>query len=74
MWQMTQNSIALFFRGKLFVDPGKVIRQLLIGIVVTAVLLIVLAKIGAPLWLAALIAALLGGGLQPYLLKDLKYL
>ncbi len=74
MWQMTQNSIVLFFRGKLFADPGKVIRQLLIGIVVTAVLLIVLAKIGAPLWLAALVAALLGGGLQPYLFKDLKYL
>jgi hypothetical protein len=74
MWQMTQNSIALFFRGKLFADPGKVIRQLLIGIVVTAVLLIVLAKLGAPLWLAALVAALLGGGLQPYLFKDLKYL
>jgi hypothetical protein len=74
MWQMTQNSIALFFRGKLFAEPGKVIRQLLIGIIVTAVLLIVLAKIGAPLWLAALIAALLGGGLQPYLFKDLKYL
>ena len=47
---------------------------MLIGIVVTAVLLIVLAKIGAPLWLAALVAALLGGGLQPYLFKDLKYL
>jgi hypothetical protein len=74
MWQMTQNSIALFFRGRLFADPGKVIRQLLIGIVVTAVLLIVLAKIGVPLWLAALVAALLGGGLQPYLFKDLKYL
>jgi hypothetical protein len=71
---MTQNSIVLFFRGKLFADPGKAIRQLLIGIVVTAVLLIVLAKIGVSLWLAALIAALLGGGLQPYLFKDLKYL
>jgi hypothetical protein len=55
MWEMTQNSIALFFRGKLFADPGKVARQLLIGIVVTAVLLI-------------------GGGLQPYLFKDLRYL
>ena len=74
MWQMTKNSMALFFRGKLFADPSKVIRQLLIGILVTAVLLIVLAKIGAPLWLAALVAALLGGGLQPYLFKDLKYL
>jgi len=74
MWQMTQNSIALFFRGRLFADPGKVIRQLLIGVVITAALLVVLAKIGAPLWLAALVAALLGGGLQPYLFKDLKYL
>jgi hypothetical protein len=74
MWQMTQNSIALFFRGKLFADPGKVVRQLLIGIFVTAALLVILAKVGAPLWLAALVAALLGGGMQPYLFKDLKYL
>jgi hypothetical protein len=47
---------------------------LLIGIVVTAVLLIGLAEAGAPLWLAALVAALIGGGLQPYLFKDLRYL
>jgi hypothetical protein len=74
MWQMTQNSIALFFRGKLFADPGKVVRQLLIGIVVTAVLFVGLAEAGTPLWLAALVAALIGGGLQPYLFKDLRYL
>jgi len=74
MWQMTQNSIALFFRGKLFADPGKVVRQLLIGIVVTAVLFVGLAETGTPLWLAALVAALIGGGLQPYLFKDLRYL
>lgn len=74
MWQMTQNSIALFFRGKLFADPGKVVRQLLIGIVVTAVLFVGSAEAGTPLWLAALVAALIGGGLQPYLFKDLRYL
>lgn len=74
MWQMTQHSIALFFRGKLFADPGKVVRQLLIGIVVTAVLFVGLAEAGTPLWLAALVAALIGGGLQPYLFKDLRYL
>ncbi|MBX9649651.1 MAG: hypothetical protein K2X57_21640 [Xanthobacteraceae bacterium] len=74
MWEMTKNSIALFFRGKLFADRVKATRQILIGILVTAVLLVVLAKIGVPLWLAALVAALLGGGLQPYLFKDLKYL
>ncbi|KJC56432.1 hypothetical protein UP10_34815 [Bradyrhizobium sp. LTSPM299] len=74
MWQMAQNSMALFFRGRLFADPRKVIQQLLIGIVVTVILFVGLAKAGAPLWLAALVAALLGGGVQPYLFKDLKYL
>lgn len=73
MWEMTKNSIGLFFRGKLFADPGKVVGKLLIGIFVTAVLFVGLAKAGTPLWLAALVAALLGGGLQPYLFKDLKY-
>ncbi|WP_245322091.1 hypothetical protein [Bradyrhizobium sp. LTSPM299] len=71
---MAQNSMALFFRGRLFADPRKVIQQLLIGIVVTVILFVGLAKAGAPLWLAALVAALLGGGVQPYLFKDLKYL
>ncbi len=73
MWAMAQNSMALFFRGKLFADPGKVCGQLAIGVLVTAVLLVGLAKVGAPLWAAALVAGLLGGGLQPYLFKDLRY-
>ena len=59
MWEMTKNSIVLFFRGKLFADPRMVTRQLAIGIVVTAILFVGLAKAGAPLWLAALVAALL---------------
>ncbi len=73
MWAMAQNSIVLFFRGKLFAEPGKAMMQLLIGIVVTAVLFVVLAKFGAALWLAALIASLIGGALQPYLFRNLRY-
>lgn len=73
MWAMARSSITLFFQGKLFADPGKVYRQLAIGVLVTAVVLVVAAKAGAPLWLAALIAGLIGGGLQPYLFKDLRY-
>ena len=73
MWTMAQNSMTLFLRGKLFADPGKVYRQLAIGIGVTAILLIVLALIGVPVWVAALIAGLVGGALQPYLFKDLRY-
>ncbi len=74
MWQMMQHSIALFFRGKLFANPRQVMQRLAIGIAVTAGLFVGLAEVRAPLWLAALVAALLGGGLQPYLFKDLRYL
>ncbi len=73
MLEMALSSILLFFRGKLFADPSMVCRQLAIGIVATAVLLIVIAEWGAPPWFAALVAGLLGGGLQPYLFKDLRY-
>ena len=73
MWEMAQSSINLFARGKLFADPGMVYRQLAIGILTTALVLIVLAKAGAPFWLAALLAGLIGGAAQPYLFKDLRY-
>jgi hypothetical protein len=73
MWAMASSSMILFFKGKLFADPSKVYRQLAIGIAVTALLLVVLAKLGAPLWSAALVAGLIGGALQPYLFKDLRY-
>jgi hypothetical protein len=65
--------MTLFVQGKLFADPNMVYRQLAIGVLVTAILLIAAAKAGAPLWLAALIAGLVGGALQPYLFKDLRY-
>lgn len=73
MWAMAQNSIVLFFRGKLFAEPAKVVQQLLIGIVLAAVLLVAIAKAGAPLWAAAAVAGLISGGLQPYLFRNLKY-
>lgn len=73
MWAMAQSSMTLFFQGRLFADPGKVYGRLAAGIVVTAIVLIVLAWIGAPLWLGALVAGLVGGALQPYLFKDLRY-
>ena len=39
----------------------------------TFVVLVVLAKVGVPLWLAVLAASLAGGALQPLLFKNLKY-
>jgi hypothetical protein len=73
MWEMARSSISLFFQGKLFADPVRVYRQMAFGVGVTVILLIALAKIGLPVWAAALVAALVGGLIQPYLFKDLRY-
>jgi len=73
MWSMFVNSLALFLKGRLFRDPRQVLRQWAIGFAVTLVLVVVLAKIGVPIWLAVAFAALAGGALQPWLFKDLKY-
>jgi hypothetical protein len=67
------NALRLFFRGKLFRDPKMVARQWAIGLAVTSTVLVVLAKLGTPLWLAVAVAAAGGGALQPWLFKDLKY-
>ena len=73
MWDMFTNSLRLFLKGKLFREPRMVLRQWLIGLAVTTLVVVVLAKVGAPLWLAVLVASLGGGALQPFLFKDLKY-
>lgn len=73
MFDMFKNSVILFMRGKLFQDMSAALRQVIIGIVVTALLCILLVTLGIPLLISVLIAALIGGGLQPYLFKDLKY-
>jgi uncharacterized protein (DUF983 family) len=73
MWTMATSSMSLFFRGKLFADPGAAYRKLAIGILVTALIMVVAAIAGLPVWAAALVAGLCGGALQPYLFKDLRY-
>jgi hypothetical protein len=73
MWDMFTGSLRLFIKGKLFREPRQVARQWLIGVAVTWVAMMVLIRIGAPLWLAVTAAAFGGGALQPYLFKDLKY-
>ncbi len=73
MWDMFLNSASLFVKGRLFREPQQVLRQWLIGLAVTVITVVVLGKVGAPLWLAVSIAAFGAGALQPYLFKDLKY-
>lgn len=72
MLEMVKTSIILFFRGKLFRDPQQVYRQLAIGVAVALFIFLALTKFtGMPI--AALVAGFIGGVLQPYLFKDLKF-
>jgi hypothetical protein len=73
MWDMALASVRLFLAGKLFQDPFAVLRLSLLGSAVTAALAIGLRLAGLPLPLAAGLAALAGGALQPFLFKELKY-
>jgi len=73
MFEMAKNSITLFMQGRLFKDPRAVMRQALIGIVITAVILVALSFTPLPLWAAAAIGGFIGGVAQPFLFKDLKY-
>jgi hypothetical protein len=73
MWPMVKSSFGQLLRGKLFADPGKAYRQIALGIVVTALLMLGAVAAGAPLWGAAIVAGFIGGALQPYLFKDLRY-
>lgn len=73
MFEIAKHSLGLMARGKLFAEPAKVYRQAALGAIATALLLIALAVLGAPLWAAALIAGFTGGALQPYLFRNLRY-
>ena len=72
MLQMFLNSVRLFLRGKLFRDSRQVLGKWLIGFVLTLTVLLVLGFTVSPL-AGVILASLLGGALQPYLFKDLKY-
>jgi len=71
--EMVWHSVLLFVRGKLFQNPAHVMRQSAIGVAITAISCVVLAKLVGAVWLAVLLSALIGGALQPWLFKNLKY-
>ena len=73
MLDFVRNAIVLFLKGRLFQEPRKVVMQIALGIGVTAALLVGLAGTGLPIVVSAAIAGLLGGMLQPYLFRNLKY-
>ncbi|MBL1405672.1 MAG: hypothetical protein COC00_006775 [Rhizobiales bacterium] len=73
MLDMALNSITLFFQGRLFKNIGSVIRMAIIGIIITAAIIVAMHFAGLPLWVSAIIGGAIGGAAQPFLFKDLKY-
>ena len=74
MWDMVLTSIKLFLAGKLFQHPRSVFAKSVLGAAISGALLLVLVLLArVPLLGAAAATGLLGGLLQPYLFKDLKY-
>ncbi|MBL4756729.1 MAG: hypothetical protein JKY32_03540 [Rhizobiales bacterium] len=73
MFELAKNSATLFLQGRLFKDLGAVVRMAIIGVVITAAILVGMSFAGLPLWINAVIAGFIGGAIQPYLFKDLKY-
>lgn len=72
MLEMFKNSVKLFFKGKLFRDNRAVFMQWLKGFVIVLVLLLAIGFLVNPL-VGVIVASVVGGALQPYLFKDLKY-
>jgi len=73
MWTMAASALSLFLRGQLFANPRKAYGLLAAGILFTALICMILTVAGTPLWAAAMIAGFLGGGLQPFLFKTVKF-
>ena len=72
MVEMFKSSVSLFFRGKLFRDNAAVLKQWLIGFVVTLLVLLVVGWFSSAC-IGVAVASVVGGAIQPYLFKDLKY-
>lgn len=73
MLEMVRSSATLFFQGKLFAEPLKAYTQLAIGILIAAIVLVAARGSGIALVPAAALAGLIGGAIQPYLFRNLRY-
>ncbi len=74
MFDMTRDTFKLVIENKLFADPLMAYRQVALGAIGTAALLIVLGVgLAAPLWISAILAGFAGGYAMPYLFRDVKF-
>ena len=73
MFSLLKNWIVLFRQDRLLADTPKFYRGLALGVGVTAILFLVVTFLTQRPWLAALVAGLAGGALQPFLFRNLRY-
>lgn len=72
MFEMVKSSAILFFQGKLFQNQTEALRQLAIGIGLTVLVFLIVAKL-ANFVVAGAVAGFIGGAAQPALFKNLKF-
>lgn len=73
MWEMAVTSMTAFFRGRLFANNGRAYSQIALGAGTTALIFLAERKAGLSMLAAAPMAGFIGGALQPFLFKTLKY-
>lgn len=72
MLDLAWYSAKLFFKGKLFRNPGYFYRQLALGVLIGSSVLVGLGETGLNLALVIAISSLVTGMIMPFLFKDLK--
>jgi hypothetical protein len=72
MFHTFLSSVVAFLRGKLFQSTGQFVTRGLTGVVLVLAAVFVL-NVFLPLWLAVVASGFLGGIVQPWLFRDLKY-
>ncbi|QCI79839.1 hypothetical protein E6W36_10965 [Hankyongella ginsenosidimutans] len=72
MFETVMGSAKLFFQGKLFRDTGLAIRLLLLGALIAAAVTVAVGLV-LPVWAAGIAGGFVGGGVQPWLYRNIKY-
>jgi ABC-type uncharacterized transport system permease subunit len=72
MWEIVKGASVGVLTGRLFSNPGATYGMFALGIAITAVLFVGGWKLGLSIPVAAVLAAFVGGILQPSLSRNLK--
>ena len=72
MWRLFSGGVTLFFQGRLFADQNAAWRRIGLAASITAGVSCVLVLADLPVWIAAVVGGLSGGGAAPWLCSNLR--